>query len=155
VASEIFIRDSHNIQSVCDPFCGTVNMLLSASNYSLNLYGLDISHLLTKIAKVNGFIYIPWLVYRPKNLTIFDQAEQPAVSEIELPTGVKIPHCNICSNNQHTFLMDLETDHRLSLNHGLVSVDNPDLSQDLIARKIKPDNITCAKCYNKLQKEAQ
>ena len=152
-------KHKHKIMSVCDPCCGTGGMLLYACNYSLNLYGMDISHLLTKIAKVNGFIYVPWLVYRPKHLTIFDKieqpaVEQPAVEEIELPTGVKIPHCNICGNDQHTFLMDVQTEHQLTANNGLLTVDNPDLSKDLIAKRLKPENITCAKCYNKLQKEA-
>ena len=128
-------------------------MLLYASNYSLNLYGVDISHLLTKIAKVNGFIYVPWLVYRPKNLTIFDKVEQPVVVEIELPSGVKIPHCNVCGNGNNTFLLDLETEHELSINGGLLKVDKPNLSRDVVAKRLKPENITCARCYKQFEKE--
>ena len=146
-------KHAHKILSVCDPCCGTGGMLLYASNYSLNLYGVDISHLLTKIAKVNGFIYVPWLVYRPKNLTIFDKVEQPVVVEIELPSGVKIPHCNVCGNGNNTFLLDLETEHELSINGSLLKVDNPDLSKDLIAKRLKPENITCARCYKQFEKE--
>ena len=59
--------------SVMDPCCGTGIMLLYASNHSLNLYGNDISPLLVKMAKLNAFIYIPWLAYRPDRLTIFDK----------------------------------------------------------------------------------
>ena len=61
--------------SVMDPCCGTGIMLLYTSNHSLNLYGNDISPLLVKMAKINAFIYIPWLVYRPDWLTIFDKSE--------------------------------------------------------------------------------
>ena len=50
-------------------------MLLYASNHSLNLYGNDISPLLVKMAKINAFIYVPWLAYRPDGLTIFDKTE--------------------------------------------------------------------------------
>ncbi|MCP4411700.1 MAG: SAM-dependent DNA methyltransferase, partial [Gammaproteobacteria bacterium] len=45
----------HKRMSVCDPCLGTGVMLLYASNYSLNLYGNDISLLLTKIARINAF----------------------------------------------------------------------------------------------------
>ena len=58
-----------------DPCCGTGIMLLYASNHSLNLYGNDISPLLVKMAKINAFIYIPWLAYRSDRLTIFDKTE--------------------------------------------------------------------------------
>ena len=61
--------------SVMDPCCGTGIMLLYASNHSLNLYGNDISPLLVKMAKINAFIYIPWLAYRPDRLTIFNKSE--------------------------------------------------------------------------------
>ena len=61
--------------SVIDPCCGTGIMLLYASNHSLNLYGNDISPLLVKMAKINAFIYVPWLAYRPDDLTIFDKTE--------------------------------------------------------------------------------
>ncbi|MCB9059048.1 MAG: SAM-dependent DNA methyltransferase [Calditrichae bacterium] len=73
----------HKHKSVLDPCCGTGVMLLYASNYSLNLYGQDISLLLTKIATINAFIYIPWMVYKPKHLTIFNKG----IENIELPSG--------------------------------------------------------------------
>ena len=61
--------------SVIDPCCGTGIMLLYASNHSLNLHGNDINPLLVKMAKINAFIYVPWLAYRPDDLTIFDKTE--------------------------------------------------------------------------------
>lgn len=146
-------KHEHKVVSVCDPCCGTGNMLLYASNYSLNLYGMDLSPLLTKIARVNGFIYVPWLVYRPKHLTIFDKVKQSAIVELEFPAGIKIPHCNVCGDAQHTFLMDIETNHQLTAGNGLITVDNPDLSRDLITRKLKPENIRCARCYQHFERE--
>jgi N-6 DNA methylase len=58
-------ENHHKLKSVLDPCCGTGGMLLYASNYSLNLYGQDISKLLTKMAIVNAFIYMPWMVSNP------------------------------------------------------------------------------------------
>jgi hypothetical protein len=48
--------------SVMDPCVGTGRFLLSASNYSLRLYGIDIDPLVLKACKVNGWLYAPWLV---------------------------------------------------------------------------------------------
>ena len=62
----------HKRMSVLDPACGAGNMRFYASNYSLNLYGQDISLLLTKIAKINVYIYMPWMMYKPKHLTVFE-----------------------------------------------------------------------------------
>ena len=143
----------HKRLSVCDPCCGTGVMLLYASNYSLNLYGVDISLLLTKIAQVNAFIYVPWMAYRPLNLTIFDETEQSMITEIELPAGIKIPHCNNCNGNSQSFLLDLETEHEMIVNNGLIRVGKPSLSRDLIAKRLKPENISCAKCFKQFEKE--
>ena len=49
------------LQTVCDPCVGTGRMLLHASNYSLRLYGQDISNLACKTTIFNGFLYAPWL----------------------------------------------------------------------------------------------
>jgi len=136
----------HKCLSVMDPCCGTGVMLLYASNYSLNLYGVDINPLLTKIAIVNAYIYIPWLAYRPNHLTMFDKVEQ-SIIEIELQTGIKIPKCILC-NNGSEFLLELETDHKIEVNPlGFFNINQPKISQDVVSRKLKPDNITCAKCY--------
>jgi hypothetical protein len=48
--------------SVMDPCVGTGRFLLSASNHSLRLYGVDIDPLVLKACKVNGWLYAPWLV---------------------------------------------------------------------------------------------
>lgn len=137
-------KPRHKRLSVMDSCCGTGVMLLYASNYSLNLYGVDINPLLCKIAIVNAYIYIPWLAYRPKHLKMFDQE---SIIEIELPTGIKIPKCTSCQNNEE-FLIEIETDHEIEVNPlGFFNINQPLISRDLVARNLKPDNITCAKCY--------
>jgi len=166
-------QPEHRTMSVCEPCCGTGVMLLYASNYSLNLYGVDISGLLTKIAIVNGYIYVPWLVFRPKYLTIFDREarqcvesrgagavdtthpgrreSEKAIKEINLPNGIKVPECQNCHGR--TFLNDLETQHEIEVIKGTVKVHKPHLEQDLIAKHLKPENITCAECFRKFDRE--
>ena len=48
--------------SVCEPCVGTGRMLMHASNYSLNLWGMDIDYGCVLSCKVNGYLYMPWLV---------------------------------------------------------------------------------------------
>ena len=50
-------------RSIMDPCCGSGRMLLHASNYSLNLYGMDIDPLVLTITKINGALYCPWLTF--------------------------------------------------------------------------------------------
>lgn len=138
-------KHEHKRMSVCDPCAGTGNMLLYASNYSLNLYGVDISPLLVKIATINAYIYIPWLAKRTKNLTIFD--EQNEIYEIELPSGVKIPECSTCTGKPQSFILDIETDHAATVSDaGLITVEAPRISTDLVNKNLKPSNIKCARC---------
>ena len=49
-------------KTVCDPAVGSGRMLLHASNFSLRLYGMDIDAELVKLTKINGALYVPWLV---------------------------------------------------------------------------------------------
>jgi len=67
--------DNQKKASMMDPCCGTGIMFLYASNHTLNIQGNDISPLMVKMAKINAFIYIPWLAYRPRSLTIFNRNE--------------------------------------------------------------------------------
>jgi hypothetical protein len=50
-------------QTVCDPCVGTGRMLLTASNWSLRLYGQDIDGRCCLATLVNGAIYAPWLAF--------------------------------------------------------------------------------------------
>lgn len=52
-------------EKVNDPCMGTGSMLLAASNYSLRLFGQDISLDMCKMATVNGYLFMPWLVSPP------------------------------------------------------------------------------------------
>jgi N-6 DNA Methylase len=144
-------ENHHKLKSVLDPCCGTGGMLLYASNYSLNLYGQDISKLLTKMAIVNAFIYMPWMVFKPKHLSIFDVQ----ITEKEFPSGIKIPVCTKCEDQDQSFFMDLKTDYLCEVsNAGHFTLDTPTISSDLIKRKLVPENIGCAKCKNKEKEEA-
>jgi len=136
----------HKRMSVLDPCCGTGGMLLYASNYSLNLFGQDISPLLTKMATINAFIYMPWLVSKPQHLTIFD----PQISEKEFPSGIRIPVCPGCDESKQNFYMDLETDYECEVSTaGHFTLNTPTISSELISKKLSADNICCATCSKK------
>jgi hypothetical protein len=59
--------ESTKYNTVNDPCLGSGRMLLCASNYSLKLCGQDINLNITKVAKVNGYLYTPWLVEMDKD----------------------------------------------------------------------------------------
>ncbi len=63
--------------SVCDPCVGSGRLLMAASNYSLNLYGMDIDPLILKVCHLNMFMYVPWGVCRPKTLKGLDDVQKP------------------------------------------------------------------------------
>jgi len=63
--------------SVCDPCVGSGRLLMAASNYSLNLYGMDIDPSILKICKVNMWQYVPWGVYRPDNIKGLEAVRHP------------------------------------------------------------------------------
>lgn len=56
------------VTSTFDPCAGTGSMLLAASNYSLRLYGQDIVPELCLAAELNGWLWIPWLVFMPAHV---------------------------------------------------------------------------------------
>jgi len=59
------IRDGEGdwaFKSVCDPCVGTGRMLMHAGNHSLVLYGADIDGLMVLCSKINGAIFVPWMV---------------------------------------------------------------------------------------------
>ena len=104
--------------SMMDPCCGTGIMFLYASNHTLNIQGNDISPILVKMAKLNAFIYIPWLAYRPNGLTILDRRE----------------------DDLHT--IDLSAQHSVeSDGHGGLSVSEPDISKELLTELSKKEKV--------------
>lgn len=52
-------------QTVCDPCVGTGSLLLTASNWSLRLYGQDIVPDLVMCCELNGWLWMPWIVWTP------------------------------------------------------------------------------------------
>ena len=145
----------HKTKSVMDPCCGTGGMLLHASNYSLNLYGNDIHPLLCKMAILNGYIYVPWLVYRPKHLRMFDEKEahHTSIVEIDHPSGISIPKCTVCGNDKD-FVLDVQTACFVgSDGNGGHTLAWPNVSSDVANKNLKPDNISCASCLNKSEKD--
>ena len=104
--------------SMIDPCCGTGIMFLHASNLTLNIQGNDISPLLVKMAKINAFIYIPWLPYRPDSLTIFDRS----VDNLQ----------TINLSAQHS----VESD-----GFGGLSVTEPDISKELLTEISKKERV--------------
>lgn len=47
-----------------EPCVGAAAMLLPS--HSLNLVGADLSHTMTKVASIQAFLYMPWMLYVPK-----------------------------------------------------------------------------------------
>lgn len=56
------ITEDTRTLSVCEPCVGTGRMLMHASNYSLNLWGMDIDYGCVLACRVNGYLYMPWLM---------------------------------------------------------------------------------------------
>jgi len=142
----------HKAKSVVDPCCGTGSMLLVASNYSLNLYGCDINPLLCKMAIINAFIYMPWVVYRPKGLKMFDKSSYNSIIEVEMPSGIKVPQCQECGN-RFDFVKSIETDCIVLSKGSDIEVVQPEIEMDLIRQRLVPENIICAPCFRKIKEE--
>ena len=104
--------------SMMDPCCGTGIMFLYASNHTLNIQGNDISPILVKMAKINAFIYMPWLAYRPDSLTIFDRTEQDLKS-----LKIKAEHSIVTDKN------------------GGISVSEPSISEELLNELSKKEKV--------------
>lgn len=56
------MREAVKTSSVCDPCVGTGRLLMVASNYSLNLYGMDIDLSILRVCKINMWLYVPWVI---------------------------------------------------------------------------------------------
>ena len=65
MAKMLFSAEDKKTASVCDPCVGSGRLLMVASNYSLNLYGVDIDANILKVCRANMWMYVPWCVARP------------------------------------------------------------------------------------------
>ena len=142
----------HKSKSVMDPCCGTGSMLLCASNYSLNLYGNDIHPLLCKMAIVNAYVYMPWVVYRPKELRMFNRSNERSIIEVELPSGIKIPECQECGNRSD-FVRTIASDCSILTTSEGIELAQSQVLSDIIGSSIEPENIECAPCSRKCKEE--
>ena len=52
--------------SVMDPCVGTGRFLMEASNYSLSLCGQDNDRVCVMACRINGYLYVPWMVKNGK-----------------------------------------------------------------------------------------
>jgi len=64
--TKMTLQDSDKTSSVMDPCVGSGRFLMTASNYSLNLYGMDIDYQILKVCKANMWCYVPWALARPE-----------------------------------------------------------------------------------------
>lgn len=69
-------------KTVCDPCVGTGRLLLFASNYSLRIFGADIDRVCVQACRINGYLYVPWMVKPGK---IFPEVAE--VAEMEAGQG--------------------------------------------------------------------
>jgi hypothetical protein len=65
-------------KTVCDPCVGTGIFLICASNFSYRLFGMDISHLISKVCVLNLYLYAPW---GAKPFPFLEEARQEAEPE--------------------------------------------------------------------------
>ncbi len=76
--------DDCRTKSVMDPCVGTGIFLLEASNYSLNLYGVDIDPLICSLCEFAGWLYVPWMVCGNKSMIKeFKEEETVYVKDVE------------------------------------------------------------------------
>ena len=80
MTSLLMADGSDRSATVYEPSLGTGRMLLHASNYSLRLSGQDIDRTVIMASKVNGFLYVPWLV-RPFPESFFNNPTPLATEE--------------------------------------------------------------------------
>ena len=70
IMNQIIFSDSGKdtrAKSANDPCCGTGVMLLHASNHCLDLSGQDIDQTMCYWARLQGYLFVPWLVFGDKN----------------------------------------------------------------------------------------
>lgn len=86
--------EAEKLKTVNDPCVGTGRMLLHASNFSLCLSGNDIDINCVKICKINGFLYVPWMVSPAPWIVKSNQPESKNIV-IEISNYDKLPEKKI------------------------------------------------------------
>ena len=67
--------------SVCDPCVGTGRMLMHAGSWSMNLFAQDIDGFVLTITKINGALYVPWMIAKPQ--AAIDKANENRIKKKE------------------------------------------------------------------------
>lgn len=77
-------------QSVHEPCLGAASMLLPSK--SLMLSGSDLSPFMCKVASIQAFLWLPWLLYTPQPITglHFDANENRIINYFEFDTNTRI-----------------------------------------------------------------
>lgn len=85
IVKMLFCEEDKKTASVCDPCVGSGRLLMVASNYSLNLYGVDIDANILKVCQANMWMYVPWCVGRPlvKGLEPAEPFQQPEIPTLQ------------------------------------------------------------------------
>ncbi len=87
--ARMMMSESDKTTSVCDPCLGSGRLLMAASNYSLNLYGMDIDARIINVSLANFWQYVPWAVCRPNNIDGLDAVQQPDADSLAVRPIVK------------------------------------------------------------------
>jgi hypothetical protein len=78
-------------KSVCDPCVGTGRMLMHASNYSLNLWGMDIDPVVCTITRIHGALYAPWMVFPLPAEILGRELPPPPPAPLPVPAAYQPP----------------------------------------------------------------
>lgn len=83
--------EAAKLATICDPCCGTGSMLLPASNHSLRLYGQDIVLDLCLCAELNGWLWVPWMVFMPDWMrALFDAQREDGPAMAVAPIRLEV-----------------------------------------------------------------
>lgn len=101
-------RDTR-LLSVLEPCVGTGVFLLEASNYSLDLSGVDIDPLMCSWCEFAGWLFMPWLVWGNKSMIReFRERQQVAAPAIATAEPVEPPKIQLPSVARQGKLFALE-----------------------------------------------
>ena len=111
----LYFSDSekdYRAESCMEPALGTGRMLLHSSDYSMMLYGMDISMTCVKAAICNAYFYAPWMA-KPigflKNKMMTDRTDE--AERIDQPLALPAPTTDRPAKESHHALASLE-EHR-------------------------------------------
>ena len=90
------------------------------------------------MAIVNAYVYMPWVVYRPKELRMFNRSNERSIIEVELPSGIKIPECQECGNRSD-FVRTIASDCSILTTSEGIELAQSQVLSDIIGSSIEPE----------------